>query len=139
MAYDGRIMRQALARFEEDKQRRSAEFNQRRARLYDAEPRLKEIEQQLRATMPKLIASALRRGADPVPAVRVLRDENLDLQKERASLLKDMGYPADYLEEKPACALCGDTGYHEGQVCRCRPFPGRLPQGCPSSVSGRGR
>ena len=92
---------------------------QRRARLYDAEPRLKEIEQQLRATMPKLIASALRRGADPVPAVRVLRDENLDLQKERASLLKDMGYPADYLEEKPACALCGDTGYHEGQVCRC--------------------
>lgn len=119
MAYDGRIMRQALARFEEDKQRRSAEFNQRRARLYDAEPRLKEIEQQLRATMPKLIASALRRGADPVPAVRVLRDENLELQKERASLLKDMGYPADYLEEKPACALCGDTGYHEGQVCRC--------------------
>ena len=74
MAYDGRIMRQALARFEEDKQRREADFNQRRRRLYDAEPRLHEIEQQLRATMPKLIASALRRGTDPLPAVRVLRD-----------------------------------------------------------------
>ena len=61
MAYDGRIMRQALARFEEDKQRREADFNQRRRRLYDAEPRLHEIEQQLRATMPKLIASALIR------------------------------------------------------------------------------
>ena len=45
MAYDGRIMRQALARFEEDKQRREADFNQRRRRLYDAEPRLHEIEQ----------------------------------------------------------------------------------------------
>ena len=119
MSYDGRIMRQALVRFDEDKQRRAAEFARRRDRLYQAEPRLKEIEQQLRATMPKLISSALRRGTDPLPAVRVLRDENLALQRERAQLLTGMGYPADYLEEQPACPLCGDTGYHDGQVCRC--------------------
>ena len=75
MAYDGRIMRQALARFEEDKQRSGADFARRRDRLYAAEPQLREIEQQLRATMPKLISSALRRGVDPLPAVRVLRDE----------------------------------------------------------------
>ena len=87
MSYDGKIMRQALARFEEDKQRRAAEFARRRDRLYETEPRLKEIEQQLRATMPKLIASALRRGADPLPAVRVLQDENLDLQRQRMQLL----------------------------------------------------
>jgi DNA replication protein DnaC len=30
-----------------------------------------------------------------------------------------MGLPEDALEEKPACALCGDTGYRNGQVCRC--------------------
>ena len=119
MSYDGRIMRQALARFDEDKQRRAAEFTARRDRLYQAEPRLKEIEQQLRGTMSRLISSALRRGTDPLPAVRVLRDENLGLQQERAQLLRGMGYPADYLEEKSACPLCGDTGYHDGQVCRC--------------------
>lgn len=119
MSYDGRIMRQALARFDEDKQWRAAEFTARRDRLYQAEPRLKEIEQQLRGTMSRLISSALRRGTDPLPAVRVLRDENLGLQQERAQLLRGMGYPADYLEEKPACPLCGDTGYHDGQVCRC--------------------
>ena len=119
MAYDGRIMRQALARFEEDKQRRGADFARRRDRLYAAEPQLREIEQQLRATMPKLISSALRRGVDPLPAVRVLRDENLELQRQRAELLTGMGYPADYLEEKPACPLCGDTGYQNGEVCRC--------------------
>ena len=45
MSYDGKIMRQALARFEEDKQRRAAEFARRRDRLYETEPRLKEIEQ----------------------------------------------------------------------------------------------
>lgn len=119
MAYDGRIMRTALSRFDGDKQRRAAEFAARRDRLYAAEPRLREIEQQLRATMPKLISSALRRGTDPLPAVRVLRDENLALQKERAELLSGMGYPQDYLTEQPACPLCGDTGYHDGAVCRC--------------------
>lgn len=120
MSYDGKIMRQALARFEEDKQRRAAEFARRRDRLYETEPRLKEIEQQLRATMPKLIASALRRGADPLPAVRVLQDENLDLQRQRMQLLTGMGYPADYLEEKPRCARCGDAGFlPDGSMCAC--------------------
>ena len=119
MSYDGRIMHQALARFDEEKQRRGAEFAARRDRLYQAEPRLREIEQQLRSTMSRLISSALRRGTDPLPAVRVLRDENLALQQERAQLLRGMGYPADYLEEKPACPLCGDTGYQDGRVCRC--------------------
>ena len=30
-----------------------------------------------------------------------------------------MGLPQDCLDEKPACVLCGDTGYRNGQVCRC--------------------
>ena len=29
----------------------------------------------------------------------------------RAELLAQLGYPEDYLSEKPRCPLCGDTGY----------------------------
>ena len=47
MAYDGRIMQRALARFDEDKQRRSAQLDQRRRALYAREPRLAEIETEL--------------------------------------------------------------------------------------------
>ena len=119
MAYDGRIMQRALARFDEDKQRRSAQLDQRRRALYAREPRLAEIETELRGTMSRIISSALARGTDPLPAIRVLRDENLALQQERTQLLAAMGYPADYLEEKPACRLCGDTGYANGRVCGC--------------------
>ena len=86
MAYDGRIMRQALARFEEDKQRRGADFARRRDRLYAAEPQLREIEQQLRATMPKLISSALRRGVDPLPAVQVLSKLRFPAQSSTSKL-----------------------------------------------------
>ena len=119
MAYDGRIMQRALTRFDEDKQRRAAQLEQRRRTAYARAPRLAEIEAELRGTMGRIISSALARGTDPVPAIRVLRDENLQLQRERAELLASLGYPADYLEEKPAGAKCGDTGYVSGGVCAC--------------------
>ena len=41
------------------------------------------------------------------------------LQRERVQMLASLGYPADWLEEKPACTQCGDTGYVQGGVCPC--------------------
>lgn len=119
MAYDGRIMRRALARYEADRKVRQERFAQREESVYRRCPRLREIDTELRGTMSRLIASALRRGTDPRPAVAVLRDQNLDLQREKAALLAQLNLPADCLEEKPACGLCGDTGYRNGEVCRC--------------------
>jgi len=119
MAYDGRIMRRALQRFEEDKRRRQESFRRRQEEIYLKEPRLREIQRELNSTMSRIITSALRQGTDPRPAVAVLRDRNLSLQQERAALLGRLGLPADYLEERPACPLCGDTGYQGEAVCRC--------------------
>ena len=77
MSYDGKIMRRALARFSEDKQRRQNQADQRRRALFAQEPRLAEIDRELRGTMSRIISSALRRGTDPVPAIRVIRDSGL--------------------------------------------------------------
>lgn len=119
MAYDGRILRRAQQKFEGDRQERENRFQERREEIYRRQPRLREIDGELRATMSRIISSALRRGTDPRPAVERLRDENLSLQAERRELLAGMGLPEDCLEEKPVCVLCGDTGYRDGQVCRC--------------------
>ena len=119
MAYDGKIMHRALLRFEEDKRQREERFQGRRESVFRRQPRLKEIDAELRSTMSRIISSALRYGTDPGPAVEVLREENLRLQEEKRRLLAQLGLPEDCLEEKPACALCGDTGYRGGQVCRC--------------------
>ena len=51
--------------------------------------------------------------------MELLKAENLSLQKEKRELLEQMGLPEDCLEEKPACPLCGDSGYRNGAVCRC--------------------
>ena len=119
MAYDGKIMRRALQQFEEDRRARGERLEARRESVFRRQPRLREIENELRSTMSRIIASALRHGTDPAPAVEVLREENLRIQGEKRRLLEELGLPQDCLEEKPACALCGDTGYRNGQVCRC--------------------
>jgi DNA replication protein DnaC len=119
MAYDGKIMRRALRRFEDDKQQREQRNRQRIETIFTREPRLREIDRELRSTMGRIITSALHRGTDPRPALNALRERNLSLQRERASLLEKMGLSPDCLDEKPNCPLCDDTGYRNGEVCRC--------------------
>ncbi|WP_295765557.1 ATP-binding protein [uncultured Oscillibacter sp.] len=119
MAYDGKIARRALQRYEEDRRQRQERFQARREGVYQRQPRLREIDGELRATMSRILSAALRRGADPRPAVDALKRRNLGLQEERRSLLEGMGLPADCLDEAPACPLCGDTGYRDGRMCRC--------------------
>lgn len=119
MGYDGKILRRALRRFEEDRRQREERFQERRENIFRRQPRLREIDGELRSTMSRILAGALRRGTDPRPAVEALRKQNLGLQEERKLLLEQMGLPADCLEEKPACPLCGDTGYRGGGMCRC--------------------
>lgn len=119
MAYDGRIMRRALERLETDRREREERFLARRESIFRRQPRLRQIDEELRSTMSRIIAQALRRGTDPGPAVAALREENLRIQEEKRQLLHTMGLPEDCLEETPACPLCGDTGYRNGRVCRC--------------------
>ena len=70
MAYDGKVMRLALQRFEEDRQRRQDQYQERRDRIFARQPRLREIDAQLRSTMSRIITSALRRGTDPTATAR---------------------------------------------------------------------
>lgn len=119
MSYDGKLMRQALACFDEDKQRREENFRARERTIYQKEPRIEEINIELSHTMAKIIASGLKRGTDPRGAIAALQEENLKLQAERARLLQNMGYPADYLEQKANCRKCADTGFVGSEMCSC--------------------
>ncbi len=119
MAYDGKVLRRASARYDEDKQRRAERFRARQRECYAKEPRIEEIDRELSHTMAKIIASGFRRGADPRSAIAALREENLSLQRERGELLEKLGYPADYLSPEPNCPKCGDTGWVGSEMCAC--------------------
>lgn len=119
MAYEGKILSRALQRFEEDKRDREDRARDRREAVFQRQPRLREIDGELRATMSRILSTALRKGTDPQAAVEALKKQNLGLQEERRLLLESLGLPADCLEDKPACPLCQDTGWREGRMCRC--------------------
>ena len=119
MSYDGKLMRLAQQKFETDKAVREQRFRARREAIFQAEPRLKEVDAGLRSTASRIIAAALRHGTDPTTAVAALREENLALQEERKDLLRRLGLEEDALEERPNCPLCNDSGFRGGSVCRC--------------------
>ena len=119
MAYEQNVLRRATERLEDQRRRREDQQNARRREIYAAVPRVAEIDRQLRRTIVDIIAASLRQGSDPVPAIGVIRDKNLDLQAERAELLVAHGYPADALDDKPACPKCNDTGWRGAVMCQC--------------------
>ncbi len=119
MAYDPNVLRRAVDRLEGERRRRRVELDRLRDRAYGREPRLAQLDRQLQGTMAQLVAATLRQGGNPAQAVRTVKEKNLDLQQERAVLLGAMGLPADALEDKPACSLCGDTGWRGAQMCDC--------------------
>ena len=119
MAYEQNVLRRAAERLEDQRRRREEAQNARRREIYAAIPRVAEIDRQLRRTIVDIIAASLRQGNDPVPAIGAVRDKNLDLQAERAELLVAHGYPADALDDKPACPRCSDTGWRGAVMCDC--------------------
>ena len=120
MSYDESILRRARQRFEAKRTERRRTLEGRRENVYLRQPRLREIEAELRKTSGQVLAAALRRGADPRKAVEELRERNLKLQEEKRTLLKKLHLSSDYLSEQPACPLCQDSGYlDDGRMCQC--------------------
>ncbi len=121
MSYEANILQRANARLlrrHEMADRRRYELEQE---LYSRQPRLRELDRALRGTMSELAELAV--SGHPVevdgPEIRGIRERNLALQAERAELLKALGHEADALDDKPLCAVCGDSGWVGAEMCDC--------------------
>ena len=119
MSYDANILRRATEQLDEARRNESQRVSRLRAEVYHREPRIAKLDRRLQGTMAQLVAAALRRGESPAAAVKAIREENLDLQRERAVLLGAMGLPEDALDEKPLCPKCNDTGWRGAKMCDC--------------------
>ena len=119
MGYESSVLHRATKRLEEARKAREERQDRLRAEIYAKIPRVAEIDRELRQTIVHIISASLRDGSDPVPAIQVIRDKNLSLQAEKAELLVQNGWPADALDDKPACPRCGDTGWVGASMCTC--------------------
>lgn len=119
MPYDANVLRRATRRLEEESRLRREMTERARLDAYRREPRLEQLDRRIQGTMAGLVAATLRQGGDAAAAVRAVREENQDLQRERAVLLGGLGLPEDALDDRPACPLCRDTGWQGAKMCRC--------------------
>lgn len=119
MAYSYTIVQRAMARLQSEKEQNEQSSRARIAAIYEKEPRLGEIERELRRTAAHVLAATFRRQGDPVAAMQQLKKDNLALQQERDWILQAEGLEPDDLTVQPICPTCGGTGYVGAVMCEC--------------------
>ena len=118
MSVDGKVFARAKALYESGKLNREREFDQRRDEVYARLPEARQIETELKKLVIDAARSALAPG-DPGDKIDAIAGESLDLQAKLAELLVEGGYAYDWLDDSPACDICGDRGYAGTEMCSC--------------------
>ena len=92
------------------------DLEQRRQNAFQKVPRLAEIDREVASLSAGRARSLLQSGTG---SVEDLKKEVAVLAGERRSLLRENGFPDNYLEPQYFCALCQDTGYVGSRKCSC--------------------
>lgn len=103
------------------RKRREAGEAQRDLRLSEIHSkigRVAEIDAVLSSTGASIM-SFLKGGGSFDESLEELKKRNAALRSERAALLEENGYPADYTEVKYQCEKCADSGFVGIDMCIC--------------------
>jgi len=83
---------------------------QRKQEVYLKEPRIEEIDRRIQQVGLKYSKLLLHGSVSPEAASEKIKTEIDALKKEKEELLRQNGYPSDYLEPVYVCPKCRDTG-----------------------------
>ena len=118
MAYSAEVVSRARARLAQAKEDRESENRQHLAVAYARVPRIREIDILLRQTMAQAAYAAFQQGSDGRELLEQARQQNLELQQERAILAME-NFEEGYLDDSPICDKCGGSGYIGSNMCEC--------------------
>ena len=82
-------------------------------------PQIRRLRRTLTDTCEKVTRAVFNKQEDVNNAIQRIKQENLYAQSEIERLLRENGYPADYLAPHFHCRVCGDTGYTGSVPCVC--------------------
>ena len=118
MGYSKDVLQRARTRLEQAKAERESENQRNLAIAYAREPRLKEIDLELRRTMILTAQTVFSQSGDVKAAMEQVKQKNLALQQERAELI-DACFEEGFLDDAPICVHCGGAGYVGSRMCEC--------------------
>lgn len=91
-------------------------LNKHYEEVYTAVPHMKELDN----SISELSVAQARKLLDGDSSALVSLKEHINtLSAKRVLLLKEHGFPADYLTPRYECPECQDTGYISGKKCHC--------------------
>ena len=118
MARDPKLMVLAREALNERRETRARERIRREEEVFAKSPRARTISRDIGQTMHELFALALKPGTQE-REIDDIRQRNLAAQEQLRRELAASGYPENYLDDSPFCALCSDTGIADNKVCSC--------------------
>ncbi len=119
MAYSADVVEKVREDFEKKRQRAYDESVLRQEQVYAKCAVVKEIDYALSLTGINVYKASLEGREGLSQRIEKLKNENLELQKQKRDLLKMSGFPEDYTDIKYECNKCNDTGYIGIDMCSC--------------------
>ena len=95
------------------------DVQKRQDEVETALPQIRRLRRTLTDTCEKVTRAVFNKQEDVQTAIQRIKQENLYAQSEIERLLRENGYPADYLAPHFHCRVCGDTGYTGSVPCVC--------------------
>ena len=119
MSYDKEILARASAVLSERRNRSQMLLAEHRDEISRKIPEIDSLNRELLSTNVSLTKIILGHTENTSRLIEQLRERNLEAQEMIRRLLKEHGYPENYLELQHVCAHCKDTGVFQGKNCRC--------------------
>ena len=117
MGYSIEVVRRARERLAQARSERERENREHLRMAYEQQPRLQEIDRQLRMTMAKAAMAAFA-GGDAERLMAEAKQQNQSLQRERRQIVEAC-FEEGFLDETPICTTCSGTGYVGSSMCDC--------------------
>ncbi len=118
MGYKQIVYQNANRAIELRRKKAEKECEMRRIEVLSVCPGLSDIEREI-ASCGLDAVKALGMGGDAKAFIESLSQKSLLAQQRKKALLKESGFPEDYLETEYSCPVCKDTGSHDGYFCAC--------------------
>lgn len=118
MSYNKQDYIRLKAEFSQKYLRAQKEAGERRVELYAKVPEARELDRALAKTGMEIMG-AIASGGDTEAKVAAIREQNRELLRARAALLKANGFAEDYSDVRYQCRTCGDTGFVNTKMCDC--------------------
>lgn len=118
MAFDEKILSGVYSTLASRARRHAEKQDDFRRSVFEREPRIAEIDREIRSEMLRLAGEALRRGEGRAAAERA-RGWVTSRREEQRRLLEAMGLAPNALDPTPLCPHCADKYYIDGQPCTC--------------------